>query len=267
MSQITRLGSGSSSGPITTITGNAGTIVSPTGGNINILGSAPITTTGGGSTLTLTVASASTTQEGVVELATDAESIAGTDTTRAIVPSSLLAKLGPLTNHGVLVGGGGAAAVTALTAGTNGQLVIGSTGADPVVANITAGAGISITNGAGSITIAAIDPVFAWTEVTSGTVPLVANNGYILNNAGVLVGTLPVTAAVGTIIDIVGKGAGGWAISQNAGQSINILSSTTTVGVGGSLASTQRYNCITLICTVADTQWTVKSSMGNITVV
>jgi hypothetical protein len=38
---------------------------------------------------------------------------------------------------------------------TNGQLVIGSTGAAPVVAALTAGAGISITNGAGSISIAA----------------------------------------------------------------------------------------------------------------
>ena len=38
-------------------------------------------------------------------------------------------------------------------AGTNGQLLIGSTGADPVLATLTAGTGIDITNGAGSITI------------------------------------------------------------------------------------------------------------------
>lgn len=38
---------------------------------------------------------------------------------------------------------------------TNGQLLIGSTGGDPVPASLTAGANISITNGAGSITIAA----------------------------------------------------------------------------------------------------------------
>lgn len=38
---------------------------------------------------------------------------------------------------------------------TNGQLIIGSTGAFPVAATITAGSGITVTNGAGSVTIAA----------------------------------------------------------------------------------------------------------------
>lgn len=38
---------------------------------------------------------------------------------------------------------------------TNGQLVVGSTGAAPVAAALTAGAGILITNAAGSITVAA----------------------------------------------------------------------------------------------------------------
>jgi hypothetical protein len=36
---------------------------------------------------------------------------------------------------------------------TNGQLLIGSTGAQPVIASITAGVGVAITNGAGSITL------------------------------------------------------------------------------------------------------------------
>lgn len=38
---------------------------------------------------------------------------------------------------------------------TNGQLQIGSTGLNPVAATLTAGSGVTITNGAGSITIAA----------------------------------------------------------------------------------------------------------------
>jgi hypothetical protein len=40
---------------------------------------------------------------------------------------------------------------------TNGQLVIGSTGADPVVASITDGEGIDTTAGAGTLTIACED--------------------------------------------------------------------------------------------------------------
>lgn len=58
-----------------------------------------------------------------------------------------------LTDHGVLVGSG-ESAVTALTVGTNGQVLVGSTGVDPVFANISAGAGISITEGAGTLGIA-----------------------------------------------------------------------------------------------------------------
>jgi hypothetical protein len=49
-------------------------------------------------------------------------------------------------------GGGAFAGVGPLT---NGQLVVGSTGAAPQAQTLSAGAGIAITNGAGSITIAA----------------------------------------------------------------------------------------------------------------
>ena len=58
-----------------------------------------------------------------------------------------------LTDGGVLLGSG-TGAITALGQATNGQLVIGSTGADPSLATLTDGTGITITEGAGSITIA-----------------------------------------------------------------------------------------------------------------
>ena len=38
---------------------------------------------------------------------------------------------------------------------TNGQLMIGSTGTTPAAATLTAGSNVTITNGAGTITIAA----------------------------------------------------------------------------------------------------------------
>ena len=57
-----------------------------------------------------------------------------------------------LTDHGILLGSG-TSAVTALGEATNGQLPIGSTGADPVLASLTASDGIEVTNGAGSITL------------------------------------------------------------------------------------------------------------------
>lgn len=66
-----------------------------------------------------------------------------------------------LTTHGLLLGQG-TGAITALGASTNGQLPIGSTGADPVLASLTApAAGFTITGGAGSITFALADDLAA----------------------------------------------------------------------------------------------------------
>lgn len=59
-----------------------------------------------------------------------------------------------LTDGGVLVGGG-TGEITALAVMTNGQLLIGDGTTAPTLATLTQGTGITITNGAGSITIAA----------------------------------------------------------------------------------------------------------------
>jgi len=171
-----------------------------------------------------------------------------------------------ITDHALIVGSG-VADVTVLAAAGNGAIPIGSVGADPVIATITAGSGINITNGAGSITIASTGGGVGWTEVTGATQALAVNNGYILNNAGLVTATLPATASVGDTIEIVGKGAGGWLIAQNAGQTIHFISSDTTTGVGGSLASTVQYDCVELVCITANTDFVVKDSVGNITVV
>ena len=95
MSQIhtTAMGGGPI-GTVITITGNAGGIVGPdVGGNINIVGTNPITVTGnpGTNTETITVSTATTAQIGVTTLATNAETIAGIVTDHAVVPSGLAA--------------------------------------------------------------------------------------------------------------------------------------------------------------------------------
>lgn len=118
-----------------TLTSTGGTITYTTGANaLNIDGTA-----------------ATTIQSGVVELATNAETIAGTDTTRAVTPDDLKAKLGTQTNHGVLVGAGTAAAVTALAVGATNTVLLGSTGADPsfgAVPNAAlANSSITLSNG------------------------------------------------------------------------------------------------------------------------
>jgi hypothetical protein len=150
----------------------------------------------------------------------------------------------------------------------NGELWIGDTGLNPVAANLTAGAGINISNAAGSITISSSGGGLTWTEVTGTSANMSSNNGYIASNASLVTLTLPIASAIGDTINIVGKAAGGWLIAQGAGQFIHLGSSVTTTGVGGSLASTDRYDSISLVCTTANTVWhAMGSPQGIITVV
>ncbi len=113
-----------------------------------------------------------------------------------------------------------------------------------------------------------LDDVMPVSEETGTSVSMVVNSRYIANNASQVVLTLPTTAAVGSTLLVAGKGAGGWRVAQNAGESIiwNEASATTT-GVGGYIESTDDYDSVGLICLTADTTWGVISSMGNITIV
>jgi hypothetical protein len=149
--------------------------------------------------------------------------------------------------------------VPAMTASmTNGQIIIGVTGGTPVPGTITAGSGISISNTAGGITISGTGSGIGWTEVTGTSQAMTADSGWVANNAGLVTLTLPTTAAFGTAISIIGKGAGGWLIAQNSGQNIQIGSVSSTVGAGGSVASSNRYDSIDLLCTTANTTWTIQ---------
>lgn len=140
------------------IEGNAG---GPVGCNpatfvLNLLGSGPMLVTGNPATFTqtVTVATASETVLGAVELATAAETTTGTSVALAVHPAGLNTKLGTQTANGLIYGRGGAGFVLgSLAEATNGQLPIGSTGLPPVLATLTAGVGTTIVNGAGSITI------------------------------------------------------------------------------------------------------------------
>lgn len=171
-----------------------------------------------------------------------------------------------VTNHAVLIGGA-SNAITSLAL-TNGQLAIGSTGADPSAATLTAGTGVTITNGSGSITVNAAGGGLTWTVVTGTTQAAAVNNGYIANNAGLVTVTLPATSAVGDTVAVTGiNNATGWRVAQNAGNTIFFGTSTTTAGVGGSLSSTATRDTVYLVCMTANATWNVVTSIGNLTVV
>lgn len=151
---------------------------------------------------------------------------------------------------------------------TNGQLLISkSDGSNPIWASLSAGAGVSITPGANSITIALSAGTDVWTpEPTAFS--MVAQNGYITTGTGgVVVSTLPATAVVGDVFEITNTTADGWQVAQNALQYINFGNLTTTIGVTGSLASTAIGDSLRFVCVVTNVGFQVLSSSGNITVV
>ena len=140
---------------------------------------------------------------------------------------------------------------------TNGQLLIGSTGLPPVAANISGTGGVSVLNTAGGIQISGTGGGIGWVNATGPSQQMANNTAYVADNAGLLTFTLPLVAGFGTVIGVVGLGAGGWKIAQNAGQNIQVGMTSTTVGVGGSVASSNFSDTIDLVCVVPNTTWTL----------
>ena len=220
-----------------------------------------------------------------------------------------------LTDGGVMLGSG-VGAITVTAQPTDGQLLIGSTGNDPVLANLTQPAnGLTITGGAGTVTFALANGLAALEALAStgmvahtgadtysertitGTAPIVVSNGngvsgnptisvtggglssenitdstktavinyaYTCDRAGGVVFTLPSTAAYGSIIKIIGL-QGLWTVGVNSGETIYIGNTNCTT-TSGTLVATNAGDCIELFCILADTNWRVTNSMGNITV-
>lgn len=132
------------------------------------------------------------------------------------------------------------------------------------------GAGGTVVTGnplTNTLTITTAGGGLTWSREVGAAVPLVNNHGYINTNAGLTTFTLPVNAAVGDVIEIAGEGAGGWTIAQNALQSIIYNPLISTVGIGGSVSSSNRYDTIKIVCTVANTTWTTTANIGLLIVV
>jgi len=89
--------------------------------------------------------------------------------------------------------------------------------------------------------------------------------GYVATPTGTLTLTLPATASVGEMFRVIAIGSGGVVrISQNAGQSIRLLSQVTTTGVGGYVLTTGEGDSFTIICTTANTGFYILDAVGNL---
>jgi hypothetical protein len=260
----------------TQYTTNSGVAV-PAANNLNVFGGTGITTSGAGSTITITATGAGE----LISLTGDAGgavspngsgniNLSGASTTYVTGnPGAHSLKTEVVsTLNTFLLGQGATTPSIALGPLTNGQLIIGNTGNAPSLNTLTAGTGISISNGAGTITISSSFSGDNWVLITANQT-LVANTGYFcVSPGGALSLALPTTGAtVGSIIEVVLDGATSWTITQGVGQQIRYGTQQTTSGAGGSLASNNQGDSVRLVCEVANTRWVATSGIGTKTVV
>ena len=163
-------------------------------------------------------------------------------------------------NQGVLTTGAtGVPVITAL--GTNGQLIIGSTAGVPAAATLTAGAGISITNGSNSITIAVSGGGETWSD-TSGTVTAVVGNGYFITATST--STLPASPSEGDTVKYIVDTTQFLTITGNTGQKIRFNSQLS--GAAGTAVNTARGDSVELVYRATGTTWFALGFTGNWTI-
>ena len=145
----------------------------------------------------------------------------------------------------------------------NGEVYIGSSAGPAVAATITAGTGVTVANGANSITISATGGALTWSTITGATLAAAVNNGYVINDASaVCVVTLPATAAVGSQIRLNGLSTGlGWTATANTGQTIQFGNQSSSSG--GSWSSTNSGDSCLLTCIVANTTWALSDCVSS----
>jgi len=122
---------------------------------------------------------------------------------------------------------------------------------------------ISVVGNPGTNTLTIKDNGFeAWTRIFASQT-LAVNNGYFCVSGGPINLLLPSVSDVGDTISVSLIGSTQWVIQQGAGQQIVMGSQQSTIGVGGSLTSTQQGDTFTMVCSSPNLQWVIISSMGN----
>jgi hypothetical protein len=169
----------------------------------------------------------------------------------------------------VVVGNGGTGQ-TSLTAYA--VLCGGTNSTNPVqsIASVGVANNVLTSNGPGALpTFQAFPGGLTWSTITINQT-VAPSNGYICNKAGTLVLTLPATSTAGDKFEVTGiNTALGWSVAQNANQQIFFGTSSTTIGVGGSIASINTRDWAEFLCVVggASSNWNCNCKEGNLTVV
>lgn len=176
-------------------------------------------------------------------------------------------------NHESAVGGGqlntNALVNTAVTyakiQNVTTQRILGRhSGTNGVIEEITIGGGLTLS--AGTLSAAASQGGFSYSEQITAGPHIVSNNiGYIASGSMIqIMYVLPITCPLGFQFKIVGKGGGGWRLTQNSGQIVYLGSSQSTPGVTGFWESSGVRDTVEIVCIEANTQFQIISSVGNL---
>ena len=170
----------------------------------------------------------------------------------------------------VAIADGGTGATTATNALIN---LVSGTSIAPATISGTDKVIIQDANDADNIktvtaqSIANLSGGLQWSVITADTTA-VMNQGYIVNSAARVIITIPASFSEGDELRIVGRGSGGWELAPVSAQQIYFGESSTLTGAGGGkLQSTQDRDCVEILGVLPNTELTVMSAVGNITVV
>lgn len=174
------------------------------------------------------------------------------------------------TDHAIQIGNA-AGSLTSLPVATNGQIPIGSVGADPVIANITAGPGIVVANGPGTITLSTDGSVVVTTLHTqdghnvtpvAGVINISGANG--LTTTGTIGPNTVTITAGGSIAQSFPTDAG---TATPAAGILNIITNQAAVAAGSSVffSAPGAANTVQLNVTDALSNTLVGNDAGNLT--
>ena len=104
-------------------------------------------------------------------------------------------------------------------------------------------------------------------DPTATSQALAPQQAYIaMNNVTPVTFTMPTTMLPGQAFRLQGFGDAGWIIDQQAGQQFFFGNSQTTVGIDGSLGSTNGRDCIDVVCVVENISFLIFSAIGNLAI-
>jgi hypothetical protein len=173
-----------------------------------------------------------------------------------------------LTQNGVLYGN--ATSAVGITAeGGTGTILVGTASAAPSWLATGAEGKVLTSHNGTALTWETPSSGATWmtkaTATADGTAAV--NYSYTIIHgtpANLLTLTLPATAAVNDRVAIIGYTAGMWKLVAASGDTIKVIGATTSAG--GYIAATTAFDCVEVVCVVADTTWVACSSMGNLTI-